>query len=234
MYRIVNVKSFALFILAFVLSTNVNAALVGRLAATEGGTDYQAYYDDVADLTWLADANYAVTSGYATANATGSAHSSTTNIQTDGSMGWEAANTWAASLNIGGVTGWRMYDHGPYCQYYDCTGSEIGNLFYNVLGGSAGNSIIDVHNSNFDLFSNIQSGYYWSNTAFTGDDAHAWHFHMNDGSQDPYYKIRSMFAWAVHSGDVGLAPVPVPATVWLFCSGLVGLIGIARRRNTKL
>lgn len=28
------------------------------------------------------------------------------------------------------------------------------------------------------------------------------------------------------------AVVPIPAAVWLFCSGLLGLIGIARRKNT--
>lgn len=29
----------------------------------------------------------------------------------------------------------------------------------------------------------------------------------------------------------GLAPVPVPAAVWMFGSGLIGLVGIARRRR---
>jgi hypothetical protein len=29
-----------------------------------------------------------------------------------------------------------------------------------------------------------------------------------------------------------LATIPVPAAVWLFCSGLLGLIGIARRKST--
>jgi len=43
--------------IALVLSTNANAALLERL----GGL---AYYDDVADLTWLADANNAWTTGY--------------------------------------------------------------------------------------------------------------------------------------------------------------------------
>ena len=47
-----------------VVSFSADAAVVGRLAATPGGTDYQAYYDTEANLTWLADANYAQTSGY--------------------------------------------------------------------------------------------------------------------------------------------------------------------------
>ena len=31
----------------------------------------------------------------------------------------------------------------------------------------------------------------------------------------------------------GAAPIPVPAAVWLFGSGLVGLVGVARRRRAK-
>ena len=59
-----------------------NAALVERL----GGL---AYYDTDADLTWLADANYAFTSGY----------------DADGRMTLADANAWVANLNIAGVTG---------------------------------------------------------------------------------------------------------------------------------
>jgi len=66
------------------MAGSADAALVGRLAATPGGTDYQAYYDEDADLTWLADANAA------------------------GVMNWVNANNWAANLDIDGVTGWRL------------------------------------------------------------------------------------------------------------------------------
>jgi hypothetical protein len=38
------------------------------------------------------------------------------------------------------------------------------------------------------------------------------------------------FAWAVRTGDVP-AVVPVPAAVWLFGSGLLGLIGMAKRNK---
>jgi hypothetical protein len=31
--------------------------------------------------------------------------------------------------------------------------------------------------------------------------------------------------------DVSLTAVPVPAAVWLFGSGILGLVGVARRRK---
>jgi len=58
---------------ALVLSTSANAALLERL----GGL---AYYDTEADLTWLADANYAQTSGY----------------DADGLMTWQQSMDWSS------------------------------------------------------------------------------------------------------------------------------------------
>jgi hypothetical protein len=80
------------------------ATLIGVLPATPGGTDYQAYYDDVADLTWLANANAAGME-----------------------MDWTTANAWAAGLDIDGVTGWRLPASVP-CIGFSCTGSEMGNV----------------------------------------------------------------------------------------------------------
>ena len=194
----------AFLLIIFGFSTVANAALVERL----GGL---AYYDDEADLTWLADAN------------------------ANGLMNWADANNWAASLDVAGVTGWRLADQpdancGGDSWGYNCTGSEMGNLFYNVLGGNAGYSISTTHNANYDLFSNVQSnGGYWSATEFAPDTLLAWLFTMSNGYH--YYdgKTANYYAWAVQSGDV--SAVPVPAAVWLFGSGLIGLIGVARRKK---
>lgn len=55
----------AVITLALCLATvTAQAALLGRASLTPGGTDYQAVYDTDLNITWLADANYAQTSGY--------------------------------------------------------------------------------------------------------------------------------------------------------------------------
>ena len=200
---------------------SADAALVGRLAATPGGTNYQAYYDTVANLTWLADANYAQTSGY----------------DADGLMTWQAANDWAAQLTVGGVSGWRLPDtlqpdascgsqNGSLSYGYNCTGSEIGNLFYNALGNTAGSL------TSTGSFSNVQSNRYWSATEYAPDTNDAWTFGMGNGFQYGGGKSLSLYGWAVQSGDV--SAVPVPAAVWLFGSGLLGLIGVARRKSANI
>jgi hypothetical protein len=76
-------------------------------------------YDDVLNLTWLQDANYAKTSGY----------SST------GKMDWISANNWAANLNYQGLTGWRLASNTPI------NGISFNiNSGYNDYNGVADNS----------------------------------------------------------------------------------------------
>ena len=198
------IKILALMCAFLILSTTANAALFGRLAATEGGTDYQAYYDDEADLTWLADANYPLSSGY--------------QYNDNGRMTWADANAWAASLTVDGVGGWRLPDTsksdrncsqrmGKGTFYgYNCTGSEMGNLFYNVLGNTIG-SLTDR-----GPFSNIQLYLYWSASDWTYKGVTAgWSFSMSDGYQSLIHKEDTTYAWAVQSGDVSaVVPVVIP------------------------
>ncbi|MDH5571896.1 MAG: hypothetical protein OEY89_09035 [Gammaproteobacteria bacterium] len=221
-----SIKSKLLIISTLILSTSVNAALISRL----GGL---AYYDDVNDITWLADANYAQTSGY----------------DVDGQMTWDQAMTWVSGLNVGGVTGWRLPDtidvgndgatytniyQGVDSGYNITTHSELSNMFYNVLGNLAYFDTSGVGPqagwglANTGPFSNLQLNYYWSATEYAPDTGQAWLFVM-DGIQSNLSKTANISAWAVYSGDV--SAVPVPAAVWLFGSGLLGLIGVARGRK---
>ena len=192
-----------------VLALPTQAALIGVLPATSGGTDWQAYYDDVADLSWTADANI------------------------NGTMNWVDANVWAAALDIDGTPGadgWRLpsslnSDGSGPCAGSSCTDSEMGNLYYNVLVNASGSL------TNTGPFSNVQSFHYWSSTEYAPDTSIAWDFFFGNGNQVSLPKPNNLNAWAVQSGKVGA--VPVPGAVWLFGSGLLGLIGIARRKKAS-
>ncbi|HHJ36602.1 MAG TPA: VPLPA-CTERM sorting domain-containing protein [Gammaproteobacteria bacterium] len=54
---------------------------------------------------------------------------------------------------------------------------------------------------------------------------------MSTGYQANSNVKGNLYAWAVQSGNVGTAVVPIPAAVWLFGSGLIGLIGLTRRKK---
>jgi len=232
-------------IMALGFSGAANALLIDR----GGGL----IYDDVLDITWLQDANYAFSSGYAAANAVDNGSSATNNIFTDGRMGWDAANTWADGLSyydsVRGVTydDWRLPDtlqpdpscglsfdagvpYGVQSYGYNCTGSEMGYLFYTDLGGSAGSSIASVHNANYDLFSNVQSHLYRSGLEYAASPSYAWHFYFGDGSQGGTRKDFEVFAWAVRPGDVA-ATVPAPGTLVLMALGLAGLRSVRGGRR---
>lgn len=164
-----------------------------------------------------------------------------------GWMDLDTANSWVESLNIGGVTGWRL----PNTMQPDltcsdqedyigddgvtetswgtgCTGSEMGNLFYNVLGGVAYSNITTTHNSNYELFKNVM-GTYQSATEYAPINIYRWSFVFSNGVQMTGLKSGHSYAWAVHDGDI--AAVPLPTAAWLFGSGFLGLVGIARRKK---
>ena len=150
-------------------------------------------YDTDTQLSWLKDANYAMTSGY----------------DADGMMTWDQAVVWAASLNSGsgyaGLTGWRLpttiqpdstcSGQSGYASYGDnCTGSEMGHLFYVALGNTSGSL------TNTGPFNNLQLSC-WSATTYLGDAAFAWDFNFNFGFQEINDKTTNFYsAWAVRSG----------------------------------
>jgi hypothetical protein len=117
----------------------------------------------------------------------------------------------------------------------------MANLYYNVLGNLGGfdtneNEQPDGGLKNTGPFSNIQTSYYWTDTNYENDltGNSAWNFWMSDGLKNLTTKNTNLHAWAVQSGDVGSSAVPLPAAVWLFGSGLLGLIGVVKRKNTNI
>ena len=237
-----------------VVTSTAQASLVDR----GGGL----LYDNVLNVTWLQDANYAKTSGY----------------DADGGLDWSRANTWAANLvyhdSIRNVdySDWRLAHNTPvngtsfeYNVYHNGipfdgstdSGYNITSLhselayMYNVnLGVKNYYSTNGIVQADFGLFGNgtyngvdqsccsgqnnvgpvinLQAFAYWSGTEYAPDPDVAWNFITVTGNQDQFYKYAHYFAWAVRSGDV--SAVPLPGAGWLFGSGLLGLLGLMKRK----
>jgi hypothetical protein len=188
------------------LSGAANAALIDR--------GNGMIYDSSQDITWMQDANYAMTSGY----------------DADGAMTWFWANIWADNLVYGGYDDWRLFDADPGCGGdFNCTDNELGNLFYNSLNLSAGDSVLDSPESELGLFINIVPYSYWSGNEYAVDNEFARSFDLGDGAQSIRNKGRPGFAWAVRDGDV--ITVPEPATGVLLGAGMLGVMLSTRRRK---
>lgn len=225
------------------MSVNVaQAALLSRL----GGL---AVYDSDTNLTWLADANAARGSSFDDGFSS-----------SDGLMTFASALAWARNLNVAGVTGWRLpttVQPDPSCRNQtgggrisfgtDCTGSEMGHLFYVELSGEGFpfnpplDGILAYGDPDLALFNHIQSrpgagGIYHSATRFNA--ANHWLFNFNNGIQAFNNNAHGHYAWAVHDGDVGLSssnpePVPAPAAGLPMALGLAWLAKIRHRRTGR-
>ena len=199
-----------------VATLSAQAALIAR----PGGM----VYDSTLNITWLQDWN------------------------TNGRMNWWTANNWANNLVYGGFDDWRLpttdttassncssninLNSALPLQYYgyNCTGSEMGHMFYTEFGATAGNSIVTGSNAaNLALFTNVQSRLYWSSTSFAVNPNSAWFFGTYDGSQGSTAKVNAVYAVAVRPGDVA-ASVPEPQTLALALLAL-GATVVARRRR---
>lgn len=184
---------------------NGSAALLNR----GGGL----IYDTDLGVTWLADANYAKTSGFST----------------DGRMSWAEALAWVANLDYAGFSGWRLPTGvDSLLNGYQCLGSEMCHLHYIELGGHEGGDIRQSHNINFSLFENIQGGYYWTETTHPVDTGNAFDFNFEGGLQSSDDKSFARFAWPVHPGDIGA--IPEPSTL-LLCLVAIAALGVMSRRR---
>jgi hypothetical protein len=218
------------------------AALVGRDLG--GSAEFDAYYDSVLDITWLADANYAKTSG----------------AVPDGYMTHAEALAWTAGLSVHGVGGWRLPSVAPvngvaYQPEFSLDGStdfgfaltgqgwgaasELGHLFYVTLGNTG---YLDAPSTCDDPcalqhtapFANFQSHAYWSGSPVPGAySPSVWILETWSGRQSPIGPDALIHAWAVHDGDV--AAIPEPESAALLLVGMAALAGRSfhRKRSAK-
>jgi len=138
-------------------------------------------YDDVMHVTWLQDANYAATTGFAPG----------------GYMIWSTASDWAQNtVTVGGYTDWRLPST-----------AEFQNMFMSANG--LGNSVVGLTNAG--PFINVQfslTGGYWATNFFmlaSSDGLNAEYYYYNDMQLGWSYQMDgggAYFAWPVRSGDV--------------------------------
>jgi hypothetical protein len=169
--------------------------------------------DDGSRLMWMQDANYAMTSGF----------------DPDGQITQSGAIAWASTLTFAGYSGWRLpitYDNtkGGYL-----SSSEMGDLYYNGLGNSAGSFITA------GPFINIKDYWYWTSIDYAPEPFVMVFSFLNiplspfneAGWQDAGDKYATTYAWLVRD----LSPVPLPSTMLLLGSGLLGLAGWRRLKK---
>ena len=163
---------------------------------TANTADAEFAYDPVLDATWY---------------LTG----------TNAGLNWDDARSWAAGLTVGTFSGWSLPAADETCVGFNCTNSQMGELYYTALGNPQFGPL------NTGPFKNLLSSVYWSGTEYASSPGYAWNFYTNIGYQNANYKFNVLYALAVRPGDV--AAVPEPGTVALLLSGLAGVMVMRRR-----
>lgn len=245
-----------IFALALIIAAALQPLLFAPAQAALHDRGGGLIYDDLLDITWLQDANYAMSSGY----------------RPDGRLNWHEANEWAAGLDYGGFDDWRLPTVSPGDPPYtfsnngtaaigtgatgagwgpvgdpDGIWSELGWMTYHNLG-NLGMYIPNDQDPqaqveqpgwglvNVGLFVNLDHGddihVYWTGTADeTGLGNYSWSYEVDKGLQQTHGNGSRFFAWAVRDGDV-TQPVPEPGTLVLLAVGVAGLAA-ARLRAAR-
>lgn len=156
-----------------------------------------AFYDTIQDITWSANPFAA---GYKT---------------------WDDHVAEISSLNIGGVTGWRMPSGGQYGV------DEFLSLYFD-------HGITPATPGVFGYVPDLDS--FWTDTEFSFDPTKAFFFRYEQATSsvidfDVQLKNTTTYTWAVRDGDVGTVSIPAPGTLALIGLGLIGFSGMKRIRT---
>lgn len=149
------------------LSVQSHATLTNIGTATYNSSDYNLIYDDDFGIVWLDYSNTPNEWGNQVVWAAGlnNVDALTYNLNPGITMNW--AGDWRLPTAMN-------QDESGRCGGYNCTGSEMGHLYYIELGNQQGNP---PHNTS--LFTNLVTYYfYWSGTEYAANPDCAWDFNF--------------------------------------------------------
>jgi len=198
----------------------IKGKLPGTPPATGKGLEVnpggKTIYDPVAQVTWLADANLAAKRTFGVAG-----------INSDGSMEHSMAVQWIAAMNKAGQgrgylgqTNWQLPETvspDPSCSIgskgttgYDCTGSPMGDLFYNQLGLRRGESVVAAPDVKVGSFYNIQPYLYWACEGVSATsaclpngpaDGFEWNFSFGNGFEGTNLLANDLYVIVYYPGS---------------------------------
>lgn len=186
------------------LSSSLTAGLIDR--------GIGVIYDDDLDVSWLQDANYALTSGY-----TLLLPDPPPRHRREGRMPWYQASEWASQLQFAGFDDWTLPTQEMLRHlHYD----ELGLLLYSDPNWTPGNE-------NAAPFFNVGGNHYWSS-----EPGLTFNFKEGTSSSNASLDGNLFHALAIRFGDTAIHSVPEPSTMTLLAVGAGAAIG-RRYRNRK-